>query len=162
MYHGATAAVPHRAAADGISPAPAATVYYAPLGPFPAGADPIPRETSMPRVPNLFSTAYGHFSADGTEYVITRPDTPKPWVNVICPGDYGTVISQGGSGYSWKTHATLNRVNRWEQDLVRDDWGKYLYCRDRADKAFWSLTWQPVQATTRSSWRTWSRAGVTR
>ena len=115
--------------------------------PAPTGANSIHRETSMPRLPNLFPTAYGHFSADGTEYVITRPDTPKPWVNVICPGDYGTVITQGGSGYSWKTHATLNRVNRWEQDLVRDDWGKYLYCRDRADKAFWSLAWQPVKRT---------------
>lgn len=100
----------------------------------------------MPGMKNQFRTAYGHFSADGTEYVITRPDTPKPWVNVICPGDYGTVITQGGSGYSWKTHATFNRVNRWEQDLVRDDWGKYLYCRDRADNSFWSLTWQPVKA----------------
>ncbi len=93
-----------------------------------------------------FRTAYGHFSSDGREYVITRPDTPKPWVNVICPGDYGAVVTQGGSGYSWKTHATFNRLTRWEQDLVRDDWGKYLYCRDRADGAFWSLAWQPVKA----------------
>uniref|UniRef100_A0A832I241 Glycosyl transferase family 36 n=1 Tax=Eiseniibacteriota bacterium TaxID=2212470 RepID=A0A832I241_UNCEI len=95
----------------------------------------------------LFPTRYGHFTEDGREYVITRPDTPKPWVNVICPGDYGTVITQGGSGYSWQTHATLNRLTRWEQDLVRDEWGKFLYCRDRASGAHWSLAWQPVRAT---------------
>src|SRR5262245_28703966 len=94
----------------------------------------------------LFETPYGHFSADGREYVITRPDTPRPWANVICPKDYGTVITQGGSGYSWKTHATFNRITRWEQDLVRDAWGKYLYCRDRGSDAVWSLAWQPVKA----------------
>ena len=98
-------------------------------------------------MPKLFATKYGHFSADGREYVITRPDTPKPWVNVICPGEYGTVISQAGSGYSWMTHATLNRLTRWEQDLVRDEWGKHLYCRDRASGKLWSLAFQPMLNT---------------
>ena len=93
-----------------------------------------------------YDTPFGGFSEDGREYVIRRPDTPKPWVNVICPGEYGLVISQAGSGYSWRTHASLNRINRWEQDLVRDEWGKYLYCRDLDTGEFWSLTYQPVQA----------------
>ena len=95
-----------------------------------------------------FQTRYGHFSPDGREYVITRPDTPRPWVNVICPGEYGTVVSQAGSGYSWRTHATFNRLTRWEQDLVRDAWGKWIYCRDR-EGHLWSLAWQPVQARPR-------------
>ena len=82
----------------------------------------------------LFQTRYGYFTDDGREYVITRPDTPKPWVNVICPERYGTVVSQAGAGYSWSTHATLNRITRWEQDLVRDEWGKHIYCRDRATR----------------------------
>jgi cellobiose phosphorylase len=97
-------------------------------------------------MPKLFSTKYGHFTADGREYVITRPDTPKPWVNVICPGEYGTIVSQAGCGYSWMTHATFNRITRWEQDLVRDEWGKHVYCRDRASGKTWSLAFQPVQA----------------
>ena len=97
-------------------------------------------------MPKLFATKYGYFTADGREYVITRPDTPKPWVNVICPGEYGTVISQVGSGYSWMTHATFNRLTRWEQDLVRDEWGKHIYCRDRGSGKVWSLAFQPVQA----------------
>ncbi|MEK7330209.1 MAG: glycosyl transferase family 36, partial [Candidatus Eisenbacteria bacterium] len=94
----------------------------------------------------LFETKYGYFTDDGREYVITRPDTPKPWANVICPNEYGTMITQAGTGYSWMTHATLNRLTRWEQDLVRDEWGKHLYCRDRRTGRFWSLAWQPVRA----------------
>jgi len=92
----------------------------------------------------LFQTDYGYFSADGEEYVITRPDTPKPWVNVICPGDYGLVVSQTGGGYSWRTHASLNRITRWDQDLVADDRGKYIYIRDEDTGQFWSATWKPV------------------
>ncbi len=101
----------------------------------------------MPRSPRFpFATAYGHFSEDGASFVITRPDTPRPWVNVICTGTYGVVVSQCGSGYSWLHHASLNRITRWSQDLVRDDWGRYVYVRDEQSGRFWSAAWQPVRA----------------
>lgn len=90
-----------------------------------------------------FETQYGHFSDDGREYVIVDPETPMPWINVLSNGDYGTTISQAGSGYSWRTHASLNRITRWEQDLIRDEWGKYLYIRDVESGEFWSPTFQP-------------------
>lgn len=93
-----------------------------------------------------FETKYGYFSDDGKEYVITRHDTPKPWVNIICPGDYGFAFSHTGSGYSWRTHASTNRITRWEQDLIKDEWGKYIYCRDSETGEYWSLGWQPVKA----------------
>ncbi|HHV56060.1 MAG TPA: glycosyl transferase family 36 [Firmicutes bacterium] len=98
---------------------------------------------------HYFETEYGYFDDERDEYVIKRPDTPRPWVNVICPrpGDYGLVISQTGGGYSWKIHASLNRITRWEQDLVRDDWGKYLYVRDDDTGEIWSVTWKPVGYT---------------
>ena len=91
-----------------------------------------------------FQSKYGYFNDTGDEYIITRPDTPRPWVNVICPGDYGVIVSQTGSGYSWKTHASHNRITRWEQDLIKDNSGKYLYLRDEDTGEFWSLTWKPV------------------
>lgn len=92
----------------------------------------------------LFKTEYGYFTPDGKEFIILRPDTPKPWVNVICPGDYGITVSQAGSGYSWRTHASLNRITRWQQDLIADDWGKYIYIRDERAGNFWSAGWKPV------------------
>ena len=91
-----------------------------------------------------FATDYGYFNATENEYVILRPDTPRPWVNVICPGDYGLVVSQTGGGYSWRTNASYNRITRWEQDMIRDDWGKYLYVRDDDTGQIWPLTWKPV------------------
>ncbi len=94
----------------------------------------------------MFETKYGHFSSDGEEFIVTNPKTPRPWVNIICPGDYGMTISQTGGGYSWQTHASLNRITRWNQDLIVEDWGKYIYIRDEESKEIWSPTWKPVCA----------------
>lgn len=90
-----------------------------------------------------FKTKYGHFSSDGKEYIITGPRTPRPWINVISNGDYGITVSQTGGGYSWRTHAQLNRLTRWEQDLIKDEWGKYIYLRDEKGNV-WSAAWKPV------------------
>jgi cellobiose phosphorylase len=90
-----------------------------------------------------FKTKYGFFSEDGKEYIITTPRTPRPWINVISNGDYGITFSQTGSGYSWRTHAQLNRLTRWEQDLIKDEWGKYIYLRDEKGNV-WSAGWKPV------------------
>ena len=64
------------------------------------------RDPVRPSTKKLFLTPYGFFTPTGREYVITRPDTPKPWSNVICPREYGTIVTQAGTGYSWMTHAS--------------------------------------------------------
>jgi cellobiose phosphorylase len=91
-----------------------------------------------------FQNAYGYFSEDGREYVITTPLTPRPWGNIISNGDYSMMISQTGSGYSWRGNAGQNRITRAFQDLVRDNWGKYFYIRDLQRNVFWSAAYKPV------------------
>src|SRR3989304_6969221 len=88
-------------------------------------------------------TKYGYFSEDGNEYIITNYKTPKQWINVISNGTYGLVISQTGGGFSWATHSEFNRLNRWHQDLVQDNWGKYFYVKDNLTGEIWSPTWMP-------------------
>lgn len=90
-----------------------------------------------------FESKYGYFTADGREYVITRPDTPRPWVNVISNGNYGIVESQNGSGFSWRGNANLSRITRWEQDLIKDTFGKFIYVRDNDSGKMWSATYKP-------------------
>ncbi len=94
----------------------------------------------------LFESDYGYFSQRGYEYIITRPDTPRPWTNIISNGDFGLAISQAGGGFSWRTDANLNRLTRWNQDLILDDRGKWLYLRDLETGLLRSLAYQPVQA----------------
>ena len=94
----------------------------------------------------LFESKYGYFTEDGREYVITNPRTPKPWANIISNGDYSFMVSQTGGGYSWRGNAGQNRITRTFQDLVKDNWGKFVYIRDTDSKKFWSAAWGPVKA----------------
>lgn len=92
----------------------------------------------------LFETPYGYFTEDGNEYVIIRFDTPRPWINVISNGRYGLTVSQLCGGFSWIDHSNLNRLTRWNQDIIKDDWGKYFYLKDELSGELWSPTIQPV------------------
>jgi len=94
----------------------------------------------------MFSNKYGYFTEDGSEYVITNPQTPRPWINVNCNENYGFVVSQTGGGFSWYGNSQLSRLNIWYQDLVKDDHGKYIYIRDNKSGKFWSTTWKPTCA----------------
>jgi len=91
-----------------------------------------------------FKSPYGYFSNDGKEYIITTPITPRPWGNVISNSDYGMMISQTGSGYSWRGNAGQNRITRSFQDLIKDNWGKYFYIRDLKRNTYWSAAYKPV------------------
>ncbi|MCF6268415.1 MAG: glycosyl transferase family 36 [Melioribacteraceae bacterium] len=92
-----------------------------------------------------FETKYGYFDNNGKEYVIKNQQTPKPWINVISNGNYGMVISQTGGGFSWKEHSEFNRITRWHQDLIKDDWGKYIYVKNNKTGEIWNPTWSPVK-----------------
>jgi cellobiose phosphorylase len=91
-----------------------------------------------------YESTYGYFSENGREYIVTTPITPKPWGNVISNGDYGMMISQTGSGYSWRGNAGQNRITRSFQDLIKDNWGKYFYIRDLQSNLYWSAAYKPV------------------
>ncbi|MCX7608396.1 MAG: glycosyl transferase family 36 [Anaerolineales bacterium] len=91
-----------------------------------------------------FANPYGHFSENGREYIITTPFTPRPWSNVISNGDYGILVSHTGSGYSWRGNAGQNRITRAFQDLVKDNWGKYIYLRDLETNEYWSAAYKPT------------------
>ena len=43
---------------------------------------------------------YGYFDEEKKEYVITRPDTPAPWVNYLGSPEYGAIVSNNAGGYS--------------------------------------------------------------
>ncbi|MEZ4591243.1 MAG: glycosyl transferase family 36 [Chloroflexota bacterium] len=94
-----------------------------------------------------FENKYGYFSEDGREYIIKTPLTPRPWGNILSNGDYGLMVSQNGSGYSWRGNAGQNRITRSFQDLVKDNWGKYFYIRDLKSNRYWSATYKPVMQT---------------
>ncbi|MBN2306235.1 MAG: glycosyl transferase [Anaerolineae bacterium] len=89
---------------------------------------------------------YGYFDDANHEYVITRPDTPLPWINYLGSQGYFGIISNTAGGYSFYMDARLRRLTRYRYNGVpNDSGGRYLYLRDNADGAFWSPTWQPTR-----------------
>ena len=88
---------------------------------------------------------YGYFSKETYEFVITRPDTPTPWVNYISNGKYSGLISNTGGGYSFYRDPKNSRITRWRYNsLPIDRPGRYLFIRDRDTGEYWSPTWQPT------------------
>lgn len=87
---------------------------------------------------------YGHFSEDGKEFIITRPDTPAPWVNYISNGRYTGLVTNAGGGYSYWVDPRDSRITRWRYNaLPWDRPGRYVYVREQ-DGDYWSLSWQPI------------------
>jgi cellobiose phosphorylase len=91
-------------------------------------------------------TRFGRFDDEAREYVITRPDTPLPWINYLGSEEFFSIISNTGGGYSFFRDARLRRLTRYRyNNAPADTGGRYLYLRDGASGAFWSPTWQPVR-----------------
>jgi cellobiose phosphorylase len=92
---------------------------------------------------------YGFFDDAACEYVITRPDTPLPWINYLGTEAYFGLISNTAGGYSFYKDARLRRLTRYRyNNAPLDENGRYLYIRDDgAEKpVFWSPSWQPTRS----------------
>jgi cellobiose phosphorylase len=88
---------------------------------------------------------YGYFDSDRREYVITRPDTPRPWFNYLMNRTYVAMVSNTGGGVSYDTDPCVCRLLRYRyQNIPYDRPGRYVYLRDRDDGRYWSATWAPV------------------
>lgn len=86
---------------------------------------------------------YGYFDEEKKEYVITRPDTPAPWVNYLGSPEYGAVISNNAGGYSFEKSGANGRIIRYVFNQF-DQPGRYIYLTDMETKDYWSASWQPV------------------
>jgi cyclic beta-1,2-glucan synthetase len=92
----------------------------------------------------------GGFTRDGREYVITMAQdqvTPAPWVNVIANPEFGTVISESGSAYTWGENAHEFRLTPWHNDPVTDASGEAFFLCDEETGSFWSPTPLPARGT---------------
>lgn len=86
---------------------------------------------------------YGYFDIGKKEYVITRQDTPVPWVNYLGSPAYGAIISNNAGGYSFVKSGAKGRILRYRFNYD-DKPGRYIYIRDDETSDYWSASWQPV------------------
>ena len=93
----------------------------------------------------MIDLEYGHFSEDNKEYIITRPDTPTPWINYLGNSEYCAMISNTAGGYSFHIDPRNRRITRYRyNNLPTDRPGRYIYIRDSNTGEYWSPTWQPT------------------
>lgn len=86
---------------------------------------------------------YGYFDDQTREYVITRPDTPRPWSNYLGSRKYGGIITQGAGGYSFTRSPADGRILRHRYNSIPADLpGRQFYLRDRTTGDFWAAAWQ--------------------
>jgi cellobiose phosphorylase len=89
---------------------------------------------------------FGFFDDRNREYVITRPDTPLPWINYLGCQEYFGIISNTAGGYSFYRDARLRRLTRYRyNNAPLDCSGRYIYLRDGESGKFWSPSWQPTR-----------------
>jgi cyclic beta-1,2-glucan synthetase len=124
----------------------------------------MPRDASAP-LPFMelhYFNSLGGFSQDGHEYAIylgPGTNTPAPWVNVIANPDFGTMISETGSGFTWFGNSQRNRLSGWSNDPVLDPPSEALYIRDEESGVYWSPTAAPIREE--SAYRARHGAGYT-
>jgi len=95
----------------------------------------------------IYANGLGGFTSDGREYVITTSPsqrTPAPWANVLANSQFGAVVTESGTGYTWFENAHEFRLTPWYDDPVTDASGELFYIRDQDTGHFWSPTPLPV------------------
>ena len=88
---------------------------------------------------------FGFFDDDNREYVITRPDTPYPWINYLGCENFFSLFSNTSGGYCFYRDARLLRLTRYRYNNIPSDaGGRYFYLRVNGD--LWSPAWMPMKS----------------
>jgi cellobiose phosphorylase len=88
---------------------------------------------------------FGHFDDSKREYVITRPDTPLPWLNYLGQDEFFGLCTNTAGGYTFWKDAKLRRLTRYRYNNVPYDLGgRYIYVNDGG--SVWNPGWKPIKA----------------
>jgi cellobiose phosphorylase len=87
-------------------------------------------------------TTHGQFTPDGTAFEITSPP-PAPWSNVLTNGEFGAVWHDRGGAFAWCGNSNLDRLTRWDQDMVTNPSRRTVFLVD-ASGIVRTLTPAPV------------------
>lgn len=119
-------------------------------------SDPLIQATALllqERIPKKGATLHPHAAevnaaarpalaeADTIMRVFTDLNTPIPEVHLLSNGRYHVMATHAGGGYSrWGDIA----LTRWREDATCDNWGTFIYLRDRESGRYWSTGYQPT------------------
>jgi cyclic beta-1,2-glucan synthetase len=105
-------------------------------------------DAELPHESLKFFNGLGGFAQDGREYVTVLGEairTPEPWVNVIANPNFGFMVSESGSGFTWSMNSHENQITPWFNDHIFDTPGEALYIRDETTGEVWTPTALPIR-----------------
>src|SRR5262249_46918974 len=94
---------------------------------------------------------FGGFVDHGRAYRVSASADrlpPAPWVNVAANPQFGFLVGESGSGYTWSENSRENRLSPWKNDPVSDPSGEFALLADARRRKVWSLT--PLPGSTRA------------
>jgi len=87
---------------------------------------------------------FGFFDDEAREYVITKPETPFPWINYLGNEKFFGLISNTAGGYCFYKDARFRRLTRYRYNNVpMDTGGRYYYVKD--GDTVWNPGWKPTR-----------------
>nr|WP_148268521.1 glucoamylase family protein [Komagataeibacter medellinensis] len=97
-----------------------------------AVARPLPTEDAAPAPVHAINAPSGRY--------MEQADTLSPVTHLLSNGRYVVMLTAAGSGYSrWQGQA----ITRWREDATCDDYGQYIYIKNRRSGQVWSAGLQP-------------------
>jgi cellobiose phosphorylase len=89
-------------------------------------------------------STYGYFDDQNREFVVTRPDTPLPWLNLLGQDEFFGLCTQTAGGYTFWKDARLRRLTRYRyNNNPMDSDGRLLYVKQ--GKTIWNPGWKPTR-----------------
>jgi cellobiose phosphorylase len=81
---------------------------------------------------------YGDFIENGEAFQITTPELPKPWCNYLTNGNFFSVVSHIGTGFSFLKEYRINSLIRRDSEPIYPDRpGRAIYLKESGTSDFW-------------------------
>ncbi|MEO5668900.1 MAG: glucoamylase family protein, partial [Bdellovibrionota bacterium] len=103
----------------------------------------VPDQVSIakPRAEEAHADVVLSFNNSLLPRVVTQADLGSPQTQILSNGTYSVLVSASGGGYS---RCGRIAVNRWREDTTRDNWGQFIYVRNRKSGGVWTTSLQPI------------------
>lgn len=106
----------------------------------------IPDEVSLsrPRAEEVLSDLPVSFSAPMTPRTFGTGDLSFTRTQILSNGTYAVCVSAAGAGFS---RCGPIAINRWREDATCDQWGQFIYIRDRGRRRAWTTGHHSLSST---------------
>ncbi|MBV1818751.1 hypothetical protein L0P54_06735 [Anaerosalibacter bizertensis] len=74
--------------------------------------------------------------------IYDKEDLKNTHCHILASGDYSTMITNKGLGYSKKDNIF---INRWRKEELVNQYGKFIYINNLTENRYWSTTYEPTK-----------------